>query len=94
MSFKIKGKSFVFKQSAIDPSVWVIVRGDIAPGIASEGAGSGSTSEGVGRALHSNFDPQVAESGVYSYLATYVNDVLILGPDPIIDNVKGEVEAK
>ena len=51
-------------------------------------------SEGVGRALRSNFDPEVAESGAYGYLATYVDDFLILGPDPIIDNAKGVFEAK
>ena len=74
--------------------VRVIVRGDIAPGIASAGAGSGSTPQGVGRALHSNFEPEVEESVAYGYLVTYVDDVLILAPDLVSDKPKTVAENK
>ena len=48
----------------------------------------------MGRALRSSFNTEVAESVAYGYLVTYVGDFLILGPGPIIDNVKGVIEAR
>ena len=96
MSFKVDGKSYVFAQSAIDPSVWMIVRGDKGKNnksLGSTGSG-GNVPEDAGRPLHPQFDAEVQDSRCFGYLVTYVDDFLILSSDPFIEAVKGVSEAK
>ena len=94
MSFKVDGKPHVFVQSAIDPSVLMIVRWGKGNNV-SKGVGSGGiVSEDAGRPLHARFDPEVAESQCFGYLATYVDDFQILASDPVIEQVRGVIEAK
>ena len=95
MSFKVDGKTYVFVQSAIDPSVWMIVRGDKVKAGKLGSAGSGGyVSKDAGRPLHAHFDPEVAESQCIGFLVTYVDDFLILASDPVIEQVRGVIEAK
>ena len=73
MVSKLKGQQYILQQSAIDPSVWVILRGGLLP-------------NGGGRPQHPSYNSEEAESGAYGYLVTYVDDFLILGPDGSTNN--------
>ena len=81
MVIKVKGKEYILQQSAIDPSVWIILRGGLLP-------------KGGGRPLHPSFNPEEAESGAYGYLVTYVDDFLIMAPDDTIDQLSAVIAAK
>jgi len=81
MQIKVKGQTYVFEQSAIDPSVWLIVRGAL-------------DKAGVGRPTHRTGTSEGVESGSFGYIVVYVDDFLIVGSDPFIDAATTVIKAK
>ena len=92
MTIIVKGKKYMFQQSHIDPSVWVIVRsaGDIVP----KGAGPRRPADEEATPLHDTFSSDHTESAAFGYIVIYVGDFLIISDDPFIDAVRDKLQAK
>ena len=79
MSIDVDGKTYIFHQSHIDPSVWTVVRGRISP-------------EGLGVPTHDARSPDDPDSEPLGYIVVYVDDALLTDSDQRINAIADDIK--